>query len=291
MDSEQHLPSSLSLNESTLQSLGIRHEQVRPHEPDLALDVALLVPGIGVAEREGEPVVGGERGEGLGGPDLVADPAADAGGVVEDDPGGDAAHVFEDLLERLAHALGVLGGEDLGEPHVGEREGEHEEAHPAPCADDGEVGLPEVGLRLAGAPHQVEVGFGDASPLGLEVVDVMPDGGLAAGDAVLVAKALPDAARGVPLLAPAPLVLVEVPLDDRPVRVEHLLPGLLHRHLRRKVGGGQLRVHGVARDADFPRDLGDGLAAFAQLAYRIGLRHADHTFLTSLVDFSRRKPS
>ena len=56
-------------------------------------------------------------------------------------------------------------------------------------------------------------------------------------------------------------------------------------------GGGQLRVHGVARDADFPRDLGDGLAAFAQLAYRIGLRHADHTFLTSLVDFSRRKPS
>lgn len=44
----------------------------------------------------------------------------------------------------------------------------------------------------------------------------MPDGGLAAGDAVLVAKALPDAARGVPLLAPALLVLVEVPLDDRP---------------------------------------------------------------------------
>ncbi len=32
--------------------------------------------------------MGGERGEGLGGPDLVADPAADAGGVVEDDPVG-----------------------------------------------------------------------------------------------------------------------------------------------------------------------------------------------------------
>ena len=90
-------------------------------------------------------------------------------------------------------------------------------------------------------------------------------------DAVLVAKALPDAASGVPLLAPALLVLVEAPLDDGPVRVEHLLPGLLHRHLRRKVGGGQLRVHSVARDADFPRDRGDGLAAFAQLAYRIGL--------------------
>ena len=84
----------------------------------------------------------------------------------------------------------------MGEPCVGEREGEYEEAHPAPDADDGEVGFPEVGLRLAGAPHQVEVGFGDASPLGLEVVDVMPDGRLAAGDAVLVAKPLPYAARG-----------------------------------------------------------------------------------------------
>ena len=27
----------------------------------------------------------------------------------------------------------------MGEPHVGEREGEHEEAHPAPGADDGEA--------------------------------------------------------------------------------------------------------------------------------------------------------
>lgn len=200
-----------------------RHEQVRPHEPDLALDVALLVPGIGAAEREGEPIMGGERGEGLGGPDLVADPAADARGVVEDEPGGDAAHEFEDLLERLAHALGVLGREDLGEPDVRIGEREHEEVHPAPCVGDGEIGLPEVGLRLAGAPHQVEVGFGDSSPLGLEIMDVMPDGGLTAGGAVLVAKPLPYTARGVPLLAAAPLVLVEVPLDDGPVRVEHLL--------------------------------------------------------------------
>lgn len=71
--------------------------------------------GVRVAERVGEAVVGGEPAEQLGGADATAHPAAHAGGVVEDDPGGHAADVLEYLLEGLAHALGVLAGEHLGE--------------------------------------------------------------------------------------------------------------------------------------------------------------------------------
>ena len=65
-----------------------------------------------------------------------------------------------------------------------------------PILENGKESTKKLILRLAGAPYQVEVGFGDVSPLGLEVVDVMPDARLAAGDAVLVAKPLPYAARG-----------------------------------------------------------------------------------------------
>lgn len=108
--------------------LGRGDQQVAPDEAHLVLHRPLLVAGVRVAERVGEAVVGREPAEQLGGAHAAAYPAAHAGGVVEDDPGGHAADVLEYLLERLAHALGVLAGEHLGEADVGVWEGQHEEA-------------------------------------------------------------------------------------------------------------------------------------------------------------------
>ena len=107
--------------------------------------------------------MGGEGAEQLGGPNRVAYAPADACCVVEHDPGGHAADELEYVLESLAYALGALAGEDLGQPDVGEREGEHEVAQAAPYAHHVEVGLPEVRLRLARRPDQIqEALFADA---------------------------------------------------------------------------------------------------------------------------------
>ncbi len=264
------------------------NEEVLPDEVHLPLHVALLVAGIRVAEAEFEAVMGGEGREGLGGPDAAADLAPDAGGVVEHDAGWDPSYVFEHLLEGLAHAFGVLGREHLGEPDVRIGEREHEETQPPPRSHDAEIRLPEIGLRLAGPPNEVEVRLGNGLPQRLEVADVMPDGRFAALDAVLVAKALPYAAGGVALFAPVRGVLVEPRLYDPAVPVERLGLAPLHGHPRRQVRDRELRVHRVARDARLAGDFRYGLAVLPHLPYRIGLRHADHTFPTSLVGFPGR---
>ena len=120
-----------------------RDEEVAPYVPDLVLDRPLLVARAGIAGREREAAVGGERRERLGGPHRAPGLAADAGGVVEDDAGGRAADILEYVPRRLADALGVLAGEHLGEPRVGEREREREAAQAPPRAEDAEAGPPK----------------------------------------------------------------------------------------------------------------------------------------------------
>ena len=63
-------------------------EYVGAHEGDLALDVTLLVPRVGVAEPRLEAVAEPEPAEELGLPHLVEDPAPRPGRVVEHDDGG-----------------------------------------------------------------------------------------------------------------------------------------------------------------------------------------------------------
>ena len=55
--------------------------------------------GVGVAEGEVEPVVGGEARERVGGADNLADPSADARGVVKHQPGGHAPAELEHGLQ------------------------------------------------------------------------------------------------------------------------------------------------------------------------------------------------
>lgn len=126
-----------------------RHEQRAAHRSDLVLHRPLLVPGVGVAKRVGEPVVGGEGREQIRCADDAAYLPADPGRVVEDDLAGHAAYVLEHGRKPLADAFGGLAVEHLREAHVGEREGADQVVHAGSHADDPEVGLAEVDLHLA----------------------------------------------------------------------------------------------------------------------------------------------
>lgn len=202
--------------------LGDGDEEVAAHAAHLVLDAALLVARAGVAEPEAEAVVGAAGGEQLGRPDPAADAAADAGRVVEDDLGRHAADALEDVAQGLADALRRLAREDLGQPDVGVRERHHEEAQRGPHPPHVEVGLAEVGLRLAGAPDEVEVpGVGR---LRRAAGPNLPDAPLHGADgdvgAALGDEPVVDALCGMALLASAAHVVVEPGLDQGPVRVE-----------------------------------------------------------------------
>ena len=197
--------------------LGDGDEEVAAHAAHLVLDAALLVARAGVAEPEAEAVAGAAGGEQRGRPDPAADAAADAGRVVEDDLGRHAADVLEDVAQGLADALRRLAREDLGQPDVGVRERHHEEAQRGPHPPH-----IEVGLRLAGAPDEVEVlGFGR---LRRAAGPNLPDAPLHGADgdvgAALGDEPVVDALCGMALLASAAHVVVEPGLDQGPVRVE-----------------------------------------------------------------------
>ena len=233
--------------------------------------------GIRVAEPEVEAVVGREGLEGFGGAHLAAHPAADAGGVVEDDAGGHAGEELEHVLEPLADALGVLRGEHLGDADVGEREGQDEEAGSRAHAQHVEVGLAEVRLGYPRGPVEVEelLVVGD-SALPAQHRHVLADAGLGYLRALLLRQPAPDLPRRVALLAPALPVLVEPALYERAVLVELGLPLPLRGHLGGEIVEPQVLVHGVAAYAGHPRDFGHGHPLPPHASYIIGFGHADH---------------
>ena len=191
-----------------------RHEQRAAHRPDLVLHRPLLVPGAGVAERIGEPVVGGEGREQLRRADGAAYLPADSGRVVEDDLARHAVYVLEHGRKPLADAFGGLAVEHLRKVHVGEREGADQVVHAGSHADDPEVGLAEVDLHLARGPILVEV-LGARSPvLLLAALDVLLDRRVGALEAMLRDEPLEDAPGRVALLVPILAILLE-PLVDQ----------------------------------------------------------------------------
>lgn len=99
---------------------GNRNKQVPPACTYFILDVALLVSGMRIAEPDTEPVMGTEPGKQLGLMDLIHDPAANAGCVVEHKKRRDTPNVVEDILKPLADAFGsfapkylVISGQSL----------------------------------------------------------------------------------------------------------------------------------------------------------------------------------
>ena len=85
-----------------------------------------------------------ERAEQLCSAHSLADAMSHTGRVVEYDAAGHAADELEDILERLAYALGVLAWEDLRDADVGVREREHEVAQAHLDAADGEEYKPQT---------------------------------------------------------------------------------------------------------------------------------------------------
>lgn len=257
-------------------NLGHGHEQVAPDRADLVLDVALLVAGVGVAEAVAESVVRAARLERLGGANLVADLAPDARGVVEHDLDGHSAEVLEYVAQGLADALGVLAGEHLDQAHVGEGERENEEVEPGANAVQVEIGFPEVRLRLAGRPGQVEMAIGPPGALELRALHVALD--RAEGD---VGRAFADepvvnALRRVAPLMEVARVVVQPLVDDGLVGVDLGMRRPLLREGRAEIFPVPVFLHGVAGDALISCDFRDALAAPPSLAYRILLGHADH---------------
>ena len=255
---------------------GDRHEEGAPEGPDLVLHVALLVAGVGVAEAVVEAVVGCEGREQLGRPYLAVYLAADTGGVVEHEPGRHAADVLEYRDEPAADALGVLAGEYLWEPDVGEREAPHQVVHPPSHAHDPEVCLAEVDLHLPGQPVEVEVLVARRAVIVPPALDVPVHRVVRALVALLVAQALEHALRRVALLVPVRAVPRQPLVDLGLVRVQYRWELPPHRHPGAEVLLPEVLAHGGLRDAHAPGDLGNGVATPPHLSYILDLGHADH---------------
>ena len=261
-----------------------RYEEVPPLRPDLVLHGALLVAGVGVAEPVLEPVVGAAGLEEPGGADPVAHAAPDPGRVVEDDPGWDAADELEDVPGALAHALRVLAGEHLGEPHVGVWEARDEVGHLAPRAPRDERRVAEVDLRDPRGPVEVEEAVRGAPEAEPRLPHVAPDGLLGHVGAALVDEPAPDPVRRVPLLPVLPGVVREPLVHERrpPVHLRGFpLPRL--GGLRREVLHPRVLVDRVARHAQLAGDGRHGLAPAVLPSHGIDSVHAGHSFWASLV--------
>lgn len=198
------------------------------------------------------------RREGLRGPEPVAALAADPGGVAEHYPGRHAAEELEDVAEPLADALGVLAGEQLRDGGVGAR-------GPA---------LPGAGPGLAGGPAEVEEAPGGGGDLGAHALDEPAHGPVGRLAAALVAEPLVDALGAVPLLVPAPGVLLEPPPHHGLVGVDAALPpGLGAGRGRGQVGLGQVLADRGLGAPGGPGDLGHAVAPPPHLPHLLDFVH------------------
>lgn len=216
----------------------------------------------------------------------VADPATDPRGVVEHTALRHAPDVLEDVLEALAHALGGLAVEDLGEPDVGKRVDHDEVVHPDEAPLDAAVGFAEVDLRLAGIPDKVQVlASGVGIDLVFDSVNEVADGRVADLRPALLAQPLVNPRDGVPLLAVGVLVFLEPLPNDGFVGIELRRPLLPHLHRGREVFHPEIFSNRGFRDAHCPRDRGDALSLPMQASDSADSFHVDHfpsTFFPAL---------
>ena len=145
---------------------GDRHEEVAAGEADQRLDVPLLVGPPHQAEVGLEQVVALQPEELVG--DLAVAAAGDPGdgdlGVVVADPPGHAAEEGEGPDVALEERLGALAREGADEDRVGVRQGHDEQRDLGRPAVEGDLGLAEVDLGLAGRVGQRDEDLGGPEP-------------------------------------------------------------------------------------------------------------------------------
>ena len=220
------------MNAPTSWNDGTGTKRLLLRRPTLFSTSPFSLPERGAGEGVAEPVVRREAAEEPRGPRLPADASADLGGVVEDRPPRHAANELEHVAEPLADALGRLAPEDLGEAHVGVREGDGQALAPGGHPADPEVRLAEVDLDLAGQPSQRQEPLGvPAVALAGHLLPAAPGvalhGGVAARVALLVAEPHVDPRGRVAPLAPAPAVVAGPGVDRLLVGREQPALGLV----------------------------------------------------------------
>ena len=245
-----------------------RHEAAAAEAPDLALHAALLVRALdaGLAEEAVEAVVRAQRREAVAldavaaaqhahhrrAQIVVADAARHAAEAAE----GDRVALEERLL-ALAREADVHRPSRVREPHEEHRQlGQH--------AVQPDADRAEVGLRLLA--RGMQLGDGHLRAAGLELAPHARDVGahrrLGDARAALVHQPLPDAPRGVALLARRAQV-GDQPLPDRRLVGTELRRRSARRLARRRQRRPERLTHGAPVHAVAPRQLADGHALLA----------------------------
>ena len=95
-----------------------RNEQVSSGRPYFVFDIPFFMSGIRVAETDLETIVGAETRKQFRFVDLIHNPAANTGCVVEDQKSRNTAYIIKDIHKSLADTLCCLAAKHLVETIV-----------------------------------------------------------------------------------------------------------------------------------------------------------------------------
>ena len=207
-----------------------RDKQVPSGRSYFVFDISFFISGIRVAETDPETIVGTKTGEQLRFMDLIHDPAANAGSVVEYQEGWDASDVVEDIHKSLADTLRSLTAEHLTVAIVAVREGYREVFPSYALGIFVKISFSEINLSASGLPNEFLCAF--CLDVRTDFLDELLDGVIASGESVFIPKAFVDSLGGVTLLGPVILVFLQPFRDDVNVRCDDRRSCLRHGRLR-----------------------------------------------------------
>ena len=148
--------------------------------------------------------MGAEAGEEVGLMDDITDPAAGAGGIIENQQGRNTADELEDILQTLAYTFRGFHAEHLAETIVAVRKGHGQIFFSAEFSCFIEISVSEIHLRRTGIPDQFQV-----RPLDLgraALLQITLDNAVASGVSLFLHQPFVDPPCRVLLFAPVLLV-------------------------------------------------------------------------------------
>lgn len=228
---------------------GDRDEEIGPYIANFALHIALLIPGIGIAEADPASIVRMETLEKLGFMDFVTYPAADTGGVVEYQKSRHTADVLEDILQSLADTFSRLTAKHLHKAVVAVGKGHRQVFHAAAEPLHIKVGLPKIDLCRTRFPDQFLVGLGFLAMA--DGLDVALDCTVGPGEPFLETQTVIDPFRRVLLFMPGALVFFQTFLDKSFIRIQHGRLAVGNRWDRRKILLFQVFSHSLTIEPHF----------------------------------------